>query len=63
LVLPFVGLFGNPQTQGAVLELTSIVALVVYALVAFLLGKLAWILVADNRSAVRTHSTQYDSRL
>ena len=63
LVLPFVNLFGNPQTQGSVLELTSIVALVVYALAAFLLAKLAWILVADNRSAVTTHSTQYDSRV
>jgi hypothetical protein len=63
LVLPFVGLFANPQSQGSVLELTSIVALIVYALAAWLLAKLAWILVADNRSAVKTHATQYDSRL
>jgi YggT family protein len=62
LVAPFVGLFGNPQSQGSVLEIHSIVALIVYALVAWLLAKLAWIIVADNRSAVRTHSTQYDSR-
>jgi YggT family protein len=62
LVLPFVGLFGNPQAQGSVLEIHSIVALVVYALVAWLLAKLAWIMVADNRSAVTTRSTQYDSR-
>lgn len=63
LVLPFIGLFGNPQNQGSVLEVTSLIALVVYALVAWLLAKLAWILVADNRSAVTTRSTQYDSRL
>jgi hypothetical protein len=62
LVLPFVGLFGNPQAQGAVLEIHSVVALIVYALVAWLLAKLAWIMVADNRSAVTTRSTQYDSR-
>jgi hypothetical protein len=63
LVVPFVGLFGNPQAQGSVLEIHSIVALIVYGLAAWLLAKLAWIMVADNRSAVKTRSTQYDSRL
>jgi hypothetical protein len=63
LVLPFVGLFGTPQAQGSVLEIHSIVALIVYALLAWLLGKLAWIIVADNRSAITTRSTQIDSRL
>jgi hypothetical protein len=63
LVLPFVGLFGTPQAQGSVLEIHSIVAMIVYALLAWLLGKLAWIIVADNRSAVTTRSTQVDSRL
>src|SRR5262249_16625161 len=63
LVAPFAGLFGNPAYQNSVLELTSIVALVVYALVAWLLGKLVWILVGETRSAVRTHSTQIDSRI
>ncbi len=63
LVVPFVGLFGNPQAQGSVLEIHSIMALIVYALVAWLLAKLAWIMVADNRAAVTTRSTQYDSRL
>ncbi len=62
LVAPFVGLFGNPASQGSVLEMASIVALIVYALLAWLLGRLAWILVGDNRSAVKTHTTQYDSR-
>jgi len=62
LVAPFVGLFGNPQAQGSVLELTSIVALVVYGLVAWLLGKLVWIMVGDSRSAVTTRSTSVDSR-
>jgi hypothetical protein len=63
LVAPFLGLFGNPVYQNSVLELGSIVALVVYALLAWLLGKLVWILVGENRSAVRTHSTQMDSRV
>jgi len=63
LIAPFVGLFGNPAYQNSVLELSSIVALVVYALVAWLLGKLVWILMGENRSAVRTRSTQMDSRV
>jgi len=63
LVAPFAGLFGNPAYQNSVLELTSIVALIVYALVAWLLGKLVWILVGETRSAVRTHSTQIYSRV
>ena len=63
LVAPFYGLFGNPQAQGNVLELNSLVALIVYALLAYLLGKLAWILVGDTRSAIKTHTSSIDSRL
>jgi YggT family protein len=63
LVAPFAGLFGNPAAQGSVLEVHSIVALIVYALLAWLLGKLAWIVVGDTRSAVTTRSTSVDSRL
>jgi hypothetical protein len=63
LVAPFMGLFSNPAYQNSVLELSSIVALIVYALVAWLLAKLVWILVGETRSAVRTRSTQMDSRV
>jgi uncharacterized protein YggT (Ycf19 family) len=63
LVAPFMGLFGNPSYQNSVLELSSIVALIVYALVAWLLARLVWILVGETRSAVRTRSTQMDSRV
>ena len=63
LVAPFVGLFGNPSSQGSVLELNSIVALIVYALLAWLLAKLVWILVGETRSAIKTRSTQIDSRI
>ncbi len=61
-VAPFAGLFGTPQAQGSVLELNSIVALVVYALIAWLLARLTWILVGETRSAVTTRSTTFDSR-
>jgi uncharacterized protein YggT (Ycf19 family) len=63
LVAPFVNLFGSPTYQTSVLELSSIVALIVYALIAWLLARLVWILVGETRSAVRTHSTQIDSRV
>ena len=63
LVAPFVGLFGSPQAQGSVLEMHSLVALVVYALLAWLLGKLAWILMGDTRSAVESRATTIDQRL
>jgi uncharacterized protein YggT (Ycf19 family) len=63
LVAPFMGLFSNPAYQNSILELSSIVALIVYALVAWLLAKLVWILVGETRSAVRTRSTQMDSRI
>jgi uncharacterized protein YggT (Ycf19 family) len=63
LVAPFLNLFANQTYQNSVLELSSIVALIVYALVAWLLGKLVWILAGESRSAVRTRSTQMDSRM
>jgi len=61
LVAPFVGLFGNPQAQGAVLETTSLVAIVVYALLAWLIARLMWIVVGEHRSAVTTRSTSIDA--
>jgi len=63
LILPFIGLFGNPQAQGSVLEINSIVGLVVYALVGWLLAKLAWIMLGETRSAVKTRSTAVDSHV
>lgn len=63
LVAPFYGLFGNPASQGSVLEVHSLVALIVYALLAWLIVRLTWILVGESRSAVKTHSTSVDTRL
>jgi hypothetical protein len=39
------------------------VALIMYGLLAWLIAKLAWILVGETRSAVKTHATEIDSRL
>ena len=63
LVAPFYGLFGNPASQGSVLEVHSLVALIVYALLAWVIVRLTWILVGENRAAVHTHSTSIDTRL
>jgi hypothetical protein len=59
----FVGLFGTPQYNGSVLELHSIVAIIFYALLAWALAKLAWLLLGDTRSGVRTHASRVDSDL
>src|SRR5258708_8501966 len=63
LVAPFYGLFGNPSAQGSVLELHSLVALIVYALLAWLIAKLIWIVAGETRSAVKTSATQIENRL
>jgi len=62
LVAPFYGLFGNPTSQGSVLELHSIVALIVYALLGWVISRLAWILVGETRSATKVRSTSIDAR-
>ncbi|MBA3445872.1 MAG: YggT family protein [Gemmatimonadales bacterium] len=60
-LVPFVGLFGTPQYNGSVLELHAIVAIVVYALLAWVLAKLAWLLLGETRSGVRTHASRVDT--
>ena len=63
LVAPFNALFANPSSGASVLELNSLIAMIVYGLLAWLIGKLIWILVGETRSAVKTRSTQVDSRV
>ena len=55
-IAPFVGMFGTPQFGGSVFEPHSAVAIIVYALLAWLLGSLIWLLMADTRSDVKTAS-------
>lgn len=54
LVAPFQGLFGTVQSEGSVLESATLVALVVYALVAWLIVKLASLAFGETRSATAT---------
>jgi YGGT family len=61
LVAPFLGLFGTPQVaSGAVLEVHTLIALVVYALAAWLLARAAWLVFGEGRSAsvARTETTE-----
>jgi len=43
-LLPFVGLVGTPTAGGMVLELSSIIAMVVYGLVGLGLERLVWVI-------------------
>ena len=61
LLAPFVGLFGTPQFSGSVLELHSIVAIIVYALLAWVLAKVAWLLLGETRTGVRTRASTIDT--
>jgi len=59
-IAPFVGLFGTPSTGGSVLELHSIVAIVIYALVAWLIAKVLWLAFGEERTALTTSTTSVD---
>jgi hypothetical protein len=61
LVAPFVGLFGTSQLNGMVLELEALVAIVVYGLIGWGFAKLAWLLLGETRSGVRTRSRTVDT--
>jgi hypothetical protein len=64
LVAPFVGLFGTPAAgNGSVFEPHSLIALVVYALVAWLIAKIAWLVFGETRSAIHTSATTVDTRV
>ncbi len=53
-IAPFVGIFGTPRFGGSLLEPHSIVAIIVYALLAWVIVKIAWLVMADTRDDVRT---------
>ena len=58
-VAPFAGLVSNPSVGGNVLEITSFVALIVYALIAAVLIRLVW-LVFYHPSAKTVTTYQRD---
>jgi uncharacterized protein YggT (Ycf19 family) len=61
LIAPFVGLFGTPKADsGAMLEVNTLIALVIYGLVAWLLARGALLAFGEARSAsvARTDTVQ-----
>lgn len=55
-VAPFFGLFGEPAAGRSVLEISSLVAMVVYALVFFGIDRLIWLLLYRTPArSVRTY--------
>jgi hypothetical protein len=60
LLIPFNGLFQTARLEGAVLDWNTLVAIVAYALLGWVLAKLAWLALGETRSAVQTHSDRVD---
>jgi hypothetical protein len=51
-LLPFTGLMGTPTAGGMVLEISSLIAMVVYALIAWALERLIWVIFYRPRGPV-----------
>jgi hypothetical protein len=58
---PFVGLTGTPAAGGMVLEISSVIAMIVYALLAWVLERIVWVIFYRPRTAmVNTQTTVTD---
>ncbi|WP_423223371.1 YggT family protein [Candidatus Amarolinea aalborgensis] len=60
---PFVGLFGTTRFGNSVFEVNPLVAILVYALIAWVLVKAIGLVIGDTRRGVRTTSSQIDTRV
>jgi YggT family protein len=58
-IAPFVGLFGQPRFQGSVFEFNSLVAVLVYALIAWVLVKVVGLVMGDSRRGVYTTTSSH----
>jgi YGGT family protein len=64
LVAPFTGLFGTPQiANGAALELSTLIALIVYGAIGWLLARAAWLIFGESRSSSVASSTTKQTRV
>ncbi len=61
---PFAGLTVNPAVGGMILELTAIIAMIVYALIAMAVVRLVWLLFyqPSGRSVTTYERDQYPTR-
>ena len=60
---PFVGLFETARSGGSVFDVSPLVAIFVYALIAWVLVKAVGLVMGDSRRGVRTTSSQIDTRV
>lgn len=63
LVRPFEGIFGAPDTGNTVIDVASLVAIVVYALISWVVARVLWLALGDTRTGVRTTTREVDSEL
>lgn len=63
LVAPFEGIFGAPNLETGVFDPASLVAMAIYALVGWAVGKLLDILLSDTRTGVHTSARRIDTEL
>jgi hypothetical protein len=64
LVAPFSGMFGTPQVStGATLEISTLVAMIVYAGVGWLLARAAWLIFGESRSSTVASVTSNQTRV
>jgi YggT family protein len=60
---PFAGLTGTPASGGLVLEISTVIAMIVYALLAWVIERLVWVIFYRPRTAViNTQTTTTDRR-
>lgn len=60
-IAPFVGLFGQPRFEGSVFEFNALVAILVYALIAWVLVKIVWLVLGNSRRGTHTTSSQIET--
>jgi len=62
-LVPFAGLTGTPASNGLVLEISTVIAMIVYALLAWVVERLVWVIFYRPRTAVvNTQTTTTDRR-
>lgn len=62
-VAPFSGLFGTPQITGAAFEVSTLIALLVYAGVGWVLARAAWLIFGESRSSSVASSSSKQTRV
>lgn len=63
LVAPFEGIFGAPTLETGVFDPASLVAIVVYALVAWLVAGVIRLVSSDTRSDIRSRTRRIDTEM